>query len=393
MNNREFLFTSESVTEGHPDKMADQISDGVLDALLEQDPHSRVACETLVKTGMVVISGEITTNGYADLPEVARGVVRDIGYEDSSMGFDWETCSVISAIYQQSPDISQGVTPGEGLHSEPGAGDQGMMFGYATDETEELMPLPIVLAHRITRRLTELRHENALEFLRPDGKSQITVRYENGRPKEVTTAVVSTQHSPDVKYTQLREAVIEEVVKPVIPSTLRSNGIAYHVNPTGRFVVGGPAGDCGLTGRKIIVDTYGGWARHGGGCFSGKDPSKVDRSAAYAARYIAKNIVAAGLARRAEVQLAYVIGLAEPVSLMVTTFGTGKLPDEKISDMVRRHFLLKPAEIIDKLDLLRPIYRATAVGGHFGRAEPEFTWERTDQTGALQGDSVSRRHG
>jgi S-adenosylmethionine synthetase len=392
MKNQEFLFTSESVTEGHPDKMADQISDAVLDALMEQDPRCRVACETLVKTGMVIISGEITTTGYADLPDVARGVIRDIGYENSSMGFDWETCSVLSAIYQQSPDISQGVTTGAGLHGEQGAGDQGMMFGYATDETEELMPLPIVLAHRITNRLSRLRHEKALPFLRPDGKSQVTVRYQDGRPKEVTTVVVSTQHSPDVEHGSLREAVIEEVVKPVIPPDLRDNGIIYHVNPTGRFVVGGPAGDCGLTGRKIIVDTYGGWARHGGGCFSGKDPSKVDRCAAYVSRYIAKNVVDAGLASRAEVQLAYAIGVAEPVSLMVTTFGTGRVADEKISELVRRNFPLKPAEIIDKLDLLRPIYRATAVGGHFGRSEPAFTWERTDKLDALQDAVMSHHH-
>ncbi len=390
MIEKDFLFTSESVTEGHSDKMADQISDAVLDALLEQDPRCRVACETLVKTGMVVISGEITTDGYADLPEVARGVVREIGYTDSSMGFDWETCSVISAIYQQSSDISQGVTSGTGMHPEQGAGDQGMMFGYATDETEELMPLPIVLAHRITRRLSGLRHDGALPFLRPDGKSQVTVRYQDGRPTEVTTVVVSTQHTPEVAYESLREAVIEEVVKPVVPAELRGNGVVYHINPTGRFVVGGPAGDCGVTGRKIIVDTYGGWSRHGGGCFSGKDPSKVDRSAAYAARYIAKNVVAAGLASRAEVQLAYAIGVAEPVSLMVTTFGTGRVPDEHISKLVRGHFPLKPSEIIEKLDLLRPIYRATSVGGHFGRSEPAFTWERTDQLERLK-DAVANR--
>jgi S-adenosylmethionine synthetase len=303
------------------------------------------------------------------------------------MGFDWETCSVISAIYQQSPDISQGVNQGEGLYHEHGAGDQGMMFGYATDETEELMPLPIVLAHRIVRRLAEVRHKQDLPFLLPDGKSQVTVRYQDGEPKHVTTVVVSTQHSPEVKYEILREAVIEEVVKPVVPLDLRRNGLVYHVNPTGRFVIGGPAGDCGLTGRKIIVDTYGGWARHGGGCFSGKDPSKVDRSAAYAARYAAKNIVAAGLASQAEVQLAYAIGVAEPVSLMVTTFGTGKLPDEELSGLIRRHFPLKPSEIIEQLDLLRPIYRATSVGGHFGRSEPAFTWERTDRLEALGKDA------
>jgi S-adenosylmethionine synthetase len=373
--------------------MADQISDAVLDALLEQDPRCRVACETLVKTGMVIISGEITTAGYANLSNVARGVVRDIGYENSSMGFDWETCSVVSAIYHQSPDISQGVTTGAGLHVEQGAGDQGMMFGYATDETEEFMPLPIVLAHRITRRLSKLRHDNVLPFLRPDGKSQVTVHYRDGRPQKATTVVVSTQHSPEVEHGPLREAVIEEVVKPVIPPDLRDDGIVYHVNPTGRFVVGGPAGDCGLTGRKIIVDTYGGWARHGGGCFSGKDPSKVDRSAAYAARYIAKNIVAAGLARQAEVQLAYAIGVAKPVSLMVTTFGTGRLPDEKIAELVRRHFPLKPTEIIEDLDLLRPIYRATSVGGHFGRPEPTFTWEKTDKLEALQDAAKSHHDG
>jgi len=387
VEHKDFIFTSESVTEGHPDKIADQISDAVLDTVMEQDSACRVACETLVKTGMVIISGEITTSGYAHLPEVARQVVRDIGYSNSSMGFDWETCAVLSAIYHQSGDISQGVSKGEGLCKEQGAGDQGMMFGYATDETEELMPTPITLAQRITQRLTKLRHQGRLSFLRPDGKSQVSVRYQNGEPKEVTAVVVSTQHTPDIKYETLREAVIEEVVKPVIPESLLTGETVYHVNPTGRFVIGGPAGDCGLTGRKIIVDTYGGWARHGGGCFSGKDPSKVDRSAAYAARYIAKNIVAAGLARQAEVQLAYAIGVAEPISLMITTFGTGRLPDDKIAELVRKHFPLKPAEIIEKLDLLRPIYRETAVGGHFGRSEPTFTWERTDIAETLKEDS------
>jgi len=385
MNGKDFVFTSESVTEGHPDKIADQVSDAVLDVLLEQDKHSRVACETLVKTGMVLIAGEITTQGYAHLPDVAREVIKDIGYCSSDMGFDWETCAALSAIYQQSPDISQGVTAGG--EKEQGAGDQGMMFGFATNETEELMPTPIHLAHRITRRLSELRHACKLPFLRPDGKSQVSVRYQDGKPVEVGTIVVSTQHSPDVEYETLREAVIEEVIKPVVPSELMGKEVVYHINPTGRFVIGGPAGDCGVTGRKIIVDTYGGWARHGGGCFSGKDPSKVDRSAAYAARYMAKNIVAAGLADQAEVQVAYAIGVAEPVSLMVTTFGTGKIEDKKIAELVRRHFPTKPADIIEQLDLLRPFYRKTAVGGHFGRTAPEFTWERTDRAELLKSEA------
>ena len=384
MKENDFLFTSESVTGGHPDKLADQISDGVLDALLEQDPSSRVACETLVKTGMALIAGEITSSGYAHLPDVVRKVIRDVGYDNSSKGFDWETCAVLSAIYHQSPDISQGVTHGKGLHQEQGAGDQGMMFGYACDETEELMPTPITLAHRMANRLTKVRKNQEVDFLRPDGKSQVTVRYRDGKPAEVTTVVVSTQHTPEVKYQTLREAVIETVVKPSIPAHLTKNKITCHINPTGRFVVGGPAADAGVTGRKIIVDTYGGWARHGGGCFSGKDPSKVDRSAAYAARYIAKNIVAAGLAGRAEVQLAYAIGVAEPVSVMVTTFGTGKIPDTAIAGLVRDHFPLKPADIIEHFQLLRPIYRRTAVGGHFGRSDPDFTWERTDKAELLK---------
>ncbi len=387
MNGKDFVFTSESVTEGHPDKMADQISDGVLDELLGQDPGCRVACETLVKTGMVMIAGEITTAGYAHLPDVAREVVRSIGYDSSDKGFDWETCAILSAIYQQSGDISQGVTKGAGLHEEQGAGDQGMMFGFASDDTDELMPTPISLAHRIIRRLTDVRKTGKLTFLRPDGKSQVSVRYEGGRPVAVPAVVGSTQHSEEVKYETLREAIIEEVIKPAVPADLLKDKVDYHVNPTGRFVVGGPAGDAGLTGRKIIVDTYGGWARHGGGCFSGKDPSKVDRSAAYAMRYVAKNIVAAGLARQAEVQVAYAIGVAEPVSLMVTTFGTGKIPDEKIVGLVRRHFPLKPVQIIQQLDLLRPIYRKTSVGGHFGRSEPEFTWERTDKAELLKSEA------
>ena len=387
MNGKDFVFTSESVTEGHPDKMADQISDGVLDELLEQDQGCRVACETLVKTGMVMIAGEITTKGYAHLPDVAREVVKSIGYDSSDKGFDWETCAILSAIYQQSGDISQGVTEGAGLHKEQGAGDQGMMFGFACDETDELMPTPISLAHRIIRRLTEARKSGKLTFLRPDGKSQVSVRYEDGKPVAVPAIVVSTQHSDDVKYETLREAVIEEVIKKSVPADLLKGDVAFHINPTGRFVIGGPAGDAGLTGRKIIVDTYGGWARHGGGCFSGKDPSKVDRSAAYAMRYVAKNIVAAGLAQQVEVQVAYAIGVAEPVSLMVTTFGTGKIPDEKIAALVREHFPLKPVEIIHGLDLLRPIYRKTSVGGHFGRSEPEFTWERTDKAELLKSDA------
>jgi len=387
MSQKDFEFTSESVTEGHPDKIADQVSDGVLDALLEQDPRSRVACETLVKTGMVLIAGEITTKGYAHLPDIAREVIRDIGYDDSSKGFDWETCAILSAIYHQSPDISQGVTDGEGLHGEQGAGDQGMMFGYATNETEELMPTPISLAHKLVRRLSQERKSNKIDFLRPDGKSQVSIRYQDGKPAEVTAVVISTQHAPDVEYKAIREAVIEQVIKPVIPAKLLSSKTVFHVNPTGRFVIGGPAGDAGVTGRKIIVDTYGGWARHGGGAFSGKDPSKVDRSAAYAARYYAKNIVASGLADQAEVQIAYAIGVADPVSLMVTTFGTGKIADDKIAELVRKHFPTRPADIIEQLDLLRPIYRATAVGGHFGRSNPEFTWERTDKAELLKSEA------
>jgi S-adenosylmethionine synthetase len=387
MNGKDFVFTSESVTEGHPDKLADQVSDAVLDALLEQDPASRVACETLVKTGMVLIAGEITTNGYAHLPDVARDVVMDVGYDDSSKGFDYETCAILSAIYTQSPDISQGVTPGAGLSEEQGAGDQGMMFGYATNETEELMPTPIHLAHKIVRRLSEQRKDGKIDFLRPDGKSQVSVRYVDGKPVGVTNVVVSTQHAPDVDHRTIKEAVIEQVIKPVVPAHLLTGETVYHINPTGRFVIGGPAGDAGLTGRKIIVDTYGGWARHGGGAFSGKDPSKVDRSAAYAARYAAKNIVAAGLAEQAEVQVAYAIGVPEPVSLMVTTFGTGKISDDKIATLIRKHFPLKPAEIIGQLDLLRPIYRATSVGGHFGRSGPGFTWERTDKAELLKSEA------
>ncbi len=371
---RDFLFTSESVTEGHPDKVADQISDAVLDEILRQDPHARVACETLVKTGMAIIAGEITTSGYADLPTVVRRTIRDIGYTSSDMGFDWETCAVLSAIEKQSPDIAMGVDN----KKEQGAGDQGMMFGFACNDTKELMPAPIIYAHKLTRRLADLRKKKKLPFLRPDGKSQVTFAYEGGRPTRVDTVVISTQHSPDVKSKTLRDSIIAEVIEPVIPAKLRRGKVKYFINPTGRFVIGGPMGDAGLTGRKIIVDTYGGMGRHGGGAFSGKDPSKVDRSAAYFARYIAKNIVAAKLAERCEVQLAYAIGVAQPVSIMVETFGTGAVADEVIERAVKKEFSAKPADIIERLNLLRPLYVKTAAYGHFGRTEPEFTWEHTD---------------
>ena len=384
MQAKNFVFTSESVTEGHPDKICDQISDAVLDILIEADPNCRVACETMIKTGMVLIAGEITTSAYAHLPDVVRSVVRSVGYTDSSMGFDAETCAVLSAIVKQSKDISQGVTKGEGLHGEQGAGDQGMMFGFATNETKVFMPAPIHYASLLTRRLSEVRNSGELDFLRPDGKSQVSIRYEDGKPKAITTVVISSQHEESATHAQIKESIIETVIKPVLPADLLDAETAYHINPTGRFVIGGPFGDCGLTGRKIIVDTYGGWARHGGGAFSGKDPSKVDRSAAYAARYMAKNIVAAGLADQAEVQVAYAIGVAEPVSLMVTTFGTGKLADEKIAELTREHFPTKPADISSQLDLLKPIYRATSVGGHFGRDEDSFTWEKTDRAAALK---------
>jgi S-adenosylmethionine synthetase len=379
---RDFLFTSESVTEGHPDKVADQISDAVLDEILRQDKRGRVACETLVKTGMAVIAGEITTSGYADMPAIVRQTIKEIGYNSSDMGFDWETCAVLTAIEKQSSDIAMGVDKGD--LKEQGAGDQGMMFGYACDDTDELMPAPICYAHKLTRKLAEVRKAKRLSFLRPDGKSQVTFKYVNGRPDKVTTVVLSTQHSPDIEISALRDAIIDEVIEHVIPKELRDPKIKYLINPTGRFVIGGPMGDAGVTGRKIIVDTYGGMGRHGGGAFSGKDPSKVDRSAAYYARYIAKNIVAAGLARRCEVQLAYAIGVAEPVSVMVDTFGTGTVDDTRIEAAVRAEFSAKPAAIIERLDLLRPIYRLTASYGHFGRTEPEFTWERTDAAGRLK---------
>ena len=383
---KDFLFTSESVSEGHPDKMCDQISDAVLDALLAQDPNSRVALESLAKTGMVVMAGEITSNARIEYSEVARKTVLDIGYDDSSIGFDGNTCAVLTAIERQSPDISQGVTEGEGLFKEQGAGDQGLMFGFACDETVELMPLPILLAHKLMEHLTKVRKEKKFDFLRPDAKSQVTVRYADDRPVGVDAVVISTQHSPDVKYETLREAMIEEVIKQVIPPQYLDKSTKYFVNPTGRFVVGGPQGDCGLTGRKIIVDTYGGYGRHGGGAFSGKDPSKVDRSACYMARHVAKNVVAAGLARKCEIQVAYAIGVAEPVSLLVDTFDTGVVPDTKLSSALRELFDFRPAGIIRKLDLKRPIYRPTAAYGHFGRTPHDglFTWEKIDMSSALQ---------
>jgi S-adenosylmethionine synthetase len=383
---KEFLFTSESVSEGHPDKMCDQISDAILDAHLSGDPDSRVACEALAKTGMIVVAGEITSNAKVSYNEIVREVVRDIGYTDSAMGFDGNTCAIITAVERQSPDISQGVTEGEGLHKEQGAGDQGMMFGYACDETAELMPFPIQMAHSLVKFLAKIRKGGEAPFIRPDSKSQVTVEYRDGRPARVTSVVISTQHTPDVQYNKLKETVIDGVIRAVIPSDYLDKGTVYHVNPTGRFVVGGPQGDCGLTGRKIIVDTYGGMGRHGGGAFSGKDPSKVDRSAAYMARYIAKNIVAAKLARKCEVQLAYVIGVAEPVSITVDTFDTGVIPEKELARIIRDVFSLTPKGIIQTLDLKRPIYRSTASYGHFGRT-PEngcFTWEKTDRAEELK---------
>ncbi|TDJ64393.1 MAG: methionine adenosyltransferase [Proteobacteria bacterium] len=381
-----YLFTSESVSEGHPDKVADQISDAVLDAIIGQDPGARVACETMVNTGMAIISGEITTSAWVNMTDIVRGTIKRIGYE-SSMGFDWESCAVLTAIDKQSQDIAQGVNEGQGLDLDQGAGDQGMMFGYATNESKELMPLPISLAHQLMQRQAEVRRSGRLPWLRPDAKSQVTVRYEDGKAAGIETVVLSTQHAPDIEHARLKEAVIEEIIKPVLPAQWLSKDTKYLVNPTGRFVIGGPVGDCGLTGRKIIVDTYGGMARHGGGAFSGKDPSKVDRSAAYAARYVAKNIVAAGLAERCEMQLAYAIGVAQPLSIHIETFGTGKITNDKIEQLVRNHFDLRPKAIIQELDLQRPIYTATAAYGHFGRSEPNFTWERTDKAKIL-GDEL-----
>ncbi len=383
----EFLFTSESVGEGHPDKVADQISDSVLDAILAEDPKGRVACETLVSTGLVVISGEITTKAHINYREIAQEAVRRIGYDDSEIGFDYKSCAILTAINRQSPDIAQGVNEGQGLDLDQGAGDQGLMFGYACNETPSLMPLPIYYAHRLMQRQAEVRKDGRLPWLRPDAKSQLSVHYVDGKPVSIDTVVISTQHDPEVSHAQISEAVIEEIIAPVLPKELLTDKTRYLVNPTGRFVVGGPHGDCGLTGRKIIVDTYGGMARHGGGAFSGKDPSKVDRSAAYAARYVAKNVVAAGLADRCEVQIAYAIGVAKPVSLMVETFGTGKIADEKIVELIGRHFDLRPKGIIQTLNLLRPIYTKTAAYGHFGREEPEFTWEAIDKAAALKADA------
>jgi S-adenosylmethionine synthetase len=374
---RNFLFTSESVTEGHPDKIADQISDAVLDEVMRQDPKGRVACETLVTTGLVVVSGEITTSAHVDYDELIRKTVDQVGYNDALYGFDSNTCAVMCTVKRQSPDIAMGVDTG-------GAGDQGLMFGYACNETEELMPMPIQLAHRLTQRLSEVRKNKKLPFLRPDGKSQVTVEYRDGRPLRVDCVVISTQHSNEVSNEELHRGVMEQVIKPIIPANMLDSKTKFHINPTGRFVIGGPMGDAGLTGRKIIVDSYGGYSRHGGGAFSGKDPSKVDRSACYMARYIAKNIVAAGLASRAEVQLAYAIGVAEPVSVMVDTFGTGTIPEERITQLVRENFSLTPKAIIETLDLRRPIYKPTAAYGHFGRSGPGFTWERTDRAEALR---------
>jgi S-adenosylmethionine synthetase len=380
----EMLFTSESVTEGHPDKISDQISDAILDAMLDQDTASRVACETLVTTGMVVVAGEVTTKAWVDMQKVVRDTVEEIGYTDSNMGFDFNTCAVLISLDKQSPNIAQGVNEGEGAHTEQGAGDQGLMFGYACDETPELMPLPIQLAHRLTERLSHVRKDGTMDYLRPDGKSQVTVRYVDGIPKSVDAVVISTQHAEEVSQSQLHEDIKKNVISPVIPEKYLNDSTQYHINPTGIFVIGGPQGDCGLTGRKIIVDTYGGMGRHGGGAFSGKDPSKVDRSAAYAARHVAKNVVAAGLASRCEVQLAYAIGVAEPVSVSVETFGTNKIDESKIIELIRNNFELKPAGLIRALNLLRPIYQKTAAYGHFGREIPEFTWEATDKANELK---------
>lgn len=381
-NKREYLFTSESVTEGHPDKVADQISDSILDALLAEDPRSRVACETLVTTGLALVAGEITTKARIDYQDVVRETIKGIGYTDSAMGFDYRTCAVMVTLDRQSPDIAMGVNSSK--EKEQGAGDQGLMFGYACDHTPEFMPMPIMLAHKITMRLAEVRKKGILDFIRPDGKSQVTVRYENGRPVSVDTIVVSSQHTPEVKHKVLKEGIIEDVVKKVVPKRLLNSKTKYHINPTGKFVVGGPHGDCGLTGRKIIVDTYGGHGSHGGGAFSGKDPSKVDRSASYLARYIAKNVVAAGLASECELQLAYAIGVADPVSVMVDTFGTERVSVETIERLIREQFRMKPSELIKDLDLLRPIYRDTAAYGHFGRTGDNFKWERTDKAAALK---------
>jgi len=379
-----FLFTSESVTEGHPDKVADQISDSILDTILERDNKARVACETLVTTGMAVIAGEITTEAYVDMPDVVRQTIKDIGYNNSAMGFDWETCAVLSTIDKQSADIAIGVDDGTGLFKEQGAGDQGLMFGYACNDTDSLMPMPIYLAHGLTRRMAHIRKSGKLPWLRPDGKSQVTVEYVDGKPVKVHTVVIAAQHDPDVDYDTLREALIEEGIKKIIPPEMLDEKTQFFINTTGRFVVGGPLGDCGLTGRKIIMDTYGGFGYHGGGAFSGKDPSKVDRSSSYMCRYIVKNIVAAGLAEKCEIQIAYTIGRAEPVSVMVGAYGTGVVPSSELTKIVKKEFDLRPSAIIERLDLLRPIYRKTTNYGHFGRELPEFTWEQTDLVKTLK---------
>ena len=374
---KSYFFTSESVTEGHPDKMADQISDAVLDAIYQEDPFGRVACESFVTTGLAMVGGEITTKCYVEIPKIVRELIKEIGYIDASFGFDWETCGILTSIDQQSPDIAMGV-------DREGAGDQGMMFGFATDETEEMMPMPILLAHKLTKRLADVRKKNVLPYLRPDGKSQVTIEYVDGKPKWIDTVVIAAQHSPDVKLVDLRKDIIDHVIKPILPKEMvNTHEIKYHINPTGRFVIGGPQGDAGLTGRKIIVDTYGGYAPHGGGAFSGKDPTKVDRSASYAARYVAKNIVAAKLAQKCTIQIAYAIGVAEPVSIMVDTHDTGTMSDNEIEKLVRKHFDLTPKGIIDMLQLRRPIYRKTAAYGHFGRTESTFSWEKTDKAGQL----------
>ena len=385
MSQGNFLFTSESVTEGHPDKVADRISDSILDAILAQDPYGRVACETLVTTGLVVVAGEITTKANIDYPAIARQAVKEIGYNSSAMGFDWESCGVLVTIDKQSPDIAQGVNEGQGLDPDMGAGDQGLMFGYASNETETLMPAPIYYAHRLAERQARGRHDGTVPFFRPDAKTQVTFRYENHKPVAIDTIVVSTQHTPEATHAQVKEAVMEEVVKPVLGETgFLHADTEYYINPTGRFVIGGPVGDCGVTGRKIIVDTYGGFGHHGGGAFSGKDPTKVDRSACYMARYVAKNIVAAGLADRCEVQVAYAIGVAKPLSVMVNTFGTGKIDEARLAQIVREEFDLRPKGLIMALDLLRPIYRQTSSYGHFGRELADFTWEKTDRIASLR---------
>ncbi len=385
-----YLFTSESVSEGHPDKVADQISDAILDAIIAQDKFARVACETMVTTGMALIAGEITTSAWVDLPEVVRHTIRDIGYNSSDMGFDWQSCAVLSSIDKQSSDIAQGVNEGSGLDLDQGAGDQGLMFGYACNETDVFMPLPISLAHRLTKQQSVVRKANRLSWLRPDAKSQVTIEYENKIPKRIEAVVLSTQHSPDVSYDDLKEGVMEEIIKPILPLEMVDSNTKYFINPTGRFVIGGPVGDCGVTGRKIIVDTYGGKGSHGGGAFSGKDPSKVDRSSSYMGRYVAKNIVAAGIASEVEVQIAYAIGISQPVSINVNSFGTGKIPDNKIKTIISEIFDLRPKAIITNLDLLRPIYQPTAAYGHFGRRHENFTWERTDKIDELRAASGLR---